>query len=151
MEAGIANTSWPGRLEFLPPDVLLDVAHNPAGAQTLRTAMATLAAHRPRTLIFSCLRDKDLTQMARTLFPLFNAGGGRPLDHIVFAPIDNPRAANMEDLLHSAHALAIPALSAANASEALALARNLTPVGGLIVVTGSIYLVGAVREAVLEP
>ena len=42
IEAGIANTSWPGRLEFLPPDLLLDVAHNPAGAWALRAAIASL-------------------------------------------------------------------------------------------------------------
>ena len=151
IEAGIANTSWPGRLEFLPPDVLLDVAHNPAGAWALRAAIAMLAQHRPRTLIFSCLRDKDLTEMARVLFPLFDSTGERPRDHIVFAPIDNPRAASMDALLHSARALEIPAQAASNASEALALARSLTPAGGLIVATGSIYLVGAVREAVVEP
>ena len=57
----------------------------------------------------------------------------------------------MEALLHSARALDIPAHAAANAGEALTLARRLTPAGGLIVATGSIYLVGAVREAVLEP
>ena len=151
IEAGIANTSWPGRLEFLPPDLLLDVAHNPAGAWALRAAIATLAEDRPRTLIFSCLRDKDLTQMARILFPLFDSNGGRPLDHIVFAPIDNPRAASLEALLTSARALEIPAQTAANASEALTLARGLTPAGGLMVAAGSIYLAGAVREANLEP
>jgi len=150
IEAGIANTSWPGRLEFLPPDLLLDVAHNPAGAWTLRAAIATLPEQQPRTLIFSCLRDKDLTEMARILFPLFDPNAGRPLDHIVFAPIDNPRAASLEDLLNSARALEIPAQAAANPSEALTLARGLTPAGGLIVATGSIYLVGAVREAVVE-
>jgi dihydrofolate synthase/folylpolyglutamate synthase len=150
IEAGIANTSWPGRLEFLPPDLLLDVAHNPAGAWALRAAIATLAEQRPRTLIFSCLRDKDLTEMARILFPLFDPNGGRPFDHIVFAPIDNPRAASLEDLLTSARALEIPAHAAGNSSEALVLARSLTPAGGLIVATGSIYLVGAVREAVME-
>jgi dihydrofolate synthase/folylpolyglutamate synthase len=151
IEAGIANTSWPGRLEFLPPDLLLDVAHNPAGAWALRAAIATLAEDRPRTLIFSCLRDKDLAEMARILFPLFDANGGRPRDHIVFAPIDNPRAASIEDLLNSARALQIPAHAVHSSIEALALARGLTPAGGLIVATGSIYLVGAVREAALEP
>ena len=151
IEAGIANTLWPGRLEFLPPDLLLDVAHNPAGAWALRAAIATLAEHRPRTLIFSCLRDKDLAEMARILFPLFDANGGRPRDHIVFAPIDNPRAASIEDLLNSARALQIPAHAVHSSIEALALARGLTPAGGLIVATGSIYLVGAVREAALEP
>jgi dihydrofolate synthase/folylpolyglutamate synthase len=148
MEAGIANTSWPGRLEFLPPNLLLDVAHNPAGAWTLRAAIATLPEQMPRTLIFSCLRDKDLTEMARILFPLFDSTGGRPLDHIVFAPIHNLRAASMEDLLRAARALDIPASAAESAAEALNLARELTPEGGLILATGSIYLVGALRETI---
>jgi len=151
IEAGIANTSWLGRLEFLPPDLLLDVAHNPAGAWALRAAIKTLPEERPRTLIFSCLRDKDLTEMARILFPLFGPKAGRPLDHIVFAPIDNPRAASIEDMMNSARALEIPAHAAHNSNEAITLARSLTPAGGLIVATGSIYLVGAVREAVLQP
>jgi dihydrofolate synthase/folylpolyglutamate synthase len=151
IEAGIADTSWPGRLEYLPPGLLLDVAHNPAGAWALRAAIATLPEERPRTLIFSCLRDKDLTEMARVLFPLFDANADRPRDHIIFTPIDNPRAASIEDLLKSARVLEIPAHTAANSTEALTLARSLTAAGGLIVATGSIYLVGAVREAVLEP
>jgi dihydrofolate synthase/folylpolyglutamate synthase len=151
IEAGIANTSWPGRLEYLPPDLLLDVAHNPAGAWALRAAIATLPEERPRTLIFSCLRDKDLTEMARILFPLFDANTGRPRDHILFTLIDNPRAASIEELLKSARVLEIPSHTAANSAEALTLARSLTPAGGLIVATGSIYLVGAVREAVVEP
>jgi dihydrofolate synthase/folylpolyglutamate synthase len=150
IEAGIANTSWPGRLEFLPPDLLLDVAHNPAGAWTLRAAIATLPEDQPRTLLFSCLRDKDLTEMARILFPLFDSTGGRPRDHVVFAPIHNPRAASLDDLLGAARALDVPAQAADSVTEALALARSLTPAGGLIVATGSIYLVGALREAVLK-
>jgi dihydrofolate synthase/folylpolyglutamate synthase len=151
IEEGIAGIAWPGRLEFLPPNLLLDVAHNPAGARALRAAIATLPQQRPRTLIFSCLRDKDLTEMARTLFPLFDSGAGRPHDHIVFAPIENPRAASMDALLHTARVLNIRAHATHDANEALTLARRLTPAHGVIVATGSIYLVGAVREAVLEP
>ena len=150
IEAGIAATAWPGRLEFLPPGVLLDVAHNPAGAWALRAAIATLPEYRPRTLIFSCLRDKDLTEMARILYPLFDAKEGRTHDHIVFTLIDNPRAASIDVLLNSARSLGILAYATQNANEALILARSLTPAGGLIVATGSIYLVGAVREAVLD-
>jgi dihydrofolate synthase / folylpolyglutamate synthase len=149
IEKGIATTTWPGRLEFLPPDLLLDVAHNPAGAWTLRAAIATLPEDRPRTLIFSCLRDKDLTEMARILFPLFDSTGGRSADHIVFAPINNPRAASLEELLKVANSLDVPALPAQSTTEAVALARAVTPAGGLIIATGSIYLVGAVRQAVL--
>jgi dihydrofolate synthase/folylpolyglutamate synthase len=150
IEAGIANTLWPGRLEFLPPNLLLDVAHNPAGAWTLRAAIATLLEDQPRTLIFSCLRDKDLREMAQILFPLFDSTTDRPYDHIVLAPIHNPRAASLEDLLLAAHTLDVPAEAATGPAEALALARTLTPPGGLILATGSIYLIGALREAALK-
>jgi dihydrofolate synthase / folylpolyglutamate synthase len=146
MEAGIRNTRWPGRLEFLAPDLLLDVAHNPAGAWTLRAAIATLPEELPRTLIFSCLRDKSLAEMSQILFPLFDASGGRPQDHIVLAPIANPRAASVEDLAAAAAALQIPALVAEDLAGALAEARRVTPAGGLIVATGSVYLVGEIRQ-----
>jgi len=150
IEAGIRNTSWPGRLEFLPPNLLLDVAHNPAGAWTLRAAIARLPEDQPRTLLFSCLSDKDLTEMSRILFPLFDSSADRPHDHIVLAPIGNPRAAKVEDLLAAAHALDIPAHAAPHLEAALAQARAITPPGGLIIATGSVYLVGAIRDLALQ-
>lgn len=148
IESGIAHTSWPGRLEFLPPNLLLDVAHNPAGAWTLRAAIASLPESQPRTLLFSCLRDKDLREMAQILFPLFDSTAGRPHDHIVLTPVDSPRAASLDELLAIARTLDVPAHSAANPTTALAIARQLTPPGGLILATGSIYLVGAIRALV---
>jgi dihydrofolate synthase/folylpolyglutamate synthase len=146
--AGIRNTRWPGRLEFLPPNLLLDVAHNPAGAWTLRAAIAQLPEDRPRTLIFSCLSDKNLTEISRILFPLFDSSpdGGRPHDHILLAPIANPRATKVEDLLAAAHVLEIPAHAAPHLAGALAQAQRITPPGGLIIATGSVYLVGAIRD-----
>jgi dihydrofolate synthase/folylpolyglutamate synthase len=146
IEAGIATTSWPGRLELLAPNLLLDVAHNPAGAWTLRAAIAALPEPQPRTLIFSCLRDKDLSEMAQILFPLFDSTGGRPHDHIVVTPIDNPRAASLDDLQAAAGRLDIPVRAAQHPAEALALARSLTPAEGIILATGSVYLIGALRE-----
>ena len=149
IEAGIRNTRWPGRLEFLPPNLLLDVAHNPAGAWALRGALADLPEDRPRTLVFSCLRDKNLAEMSRILFPLFDSSPeGDPLrrrDHIVLAPIANLRAASVDDLLAAAQALGTPAHAAPHAEGALAQARAITPPDGMIVVTGSVYLVGEVR------
>ena len=148
---GIAGAVWPGRLEFLPPNLLLDVAHNPAGAWALRAAIAALPESQPRTLLFSCLRDKDLREMAQILFPLFDSTGGRPRDQIVLTPIESPRAAGLDELLAAARVLDVPAHAAENPTHALALARQLTPGGGLIVATGSVYLIGAVREAALQP
>jgi dihydrofolate synthase / folylpolyglutamate synthase len=154
IDAGIRNTQWPGRLELLTlpggQQLLLDVAHNPAGAWTLRAAIAQLPDSLPRTLLFSCLRDKNLKEMAQILFPLFDSSPdgspSRPYDHIVFAPIDNPRAATIEDLLAAAHALDIPAHAAPHLAAALAQACAITPSGGLIIATGSVYLVGEVRH-----
>jgi dihydrofolate synthase / folylpolyglutamate synthase len=153
IETGIRNTQWPGRLELISlpdgPKLLLDVAHNPAGAWTLRAAIAQLPEAQPRTLLFSCLRDKDLNEMAQILFPLFDASSAdseRSRDHIVFAPIDNPRAAQIDDLLAAAHALDIPAHAAPHLAAALAQARAVTPPDGLIIATGSVYLVGEVRR-----
>jgi dihydrofolate synthase/folylpolyglutamate synthase len=155
IEAGIRNTKWPGRLELLTfssgPQLLLDVAHNPAGAWTLRAAIAQLPDAQPRTLLFSCLRDKNLTEMAQILFPLFDASTTeRPHDHIIFAPIDNPRAAKIEDLLAAAHALDISAHAAPHVAAALAQARAMTPPNGLIIATGSVYLVGEIRHLALN-
>ena len=150
IEAGIHNARWPGRLELLTfpggPQLLLDVAHNPAGAWTLRAAIAQLPEDRPRTLLFSCLRDKNLNEMAQILLPLFDSSSDRPHDHVIFAPIDNPRAASLEDLLAAAHALDVPAHAAPHLAAALAQARTVTPPNGLIIATGSVYLVGEIRH-----
>ncbi len=146
IEAGIRNTRWPGRLEFLPPNLLLDVAHNPAGAWTLRAAIAQLPEDQPRTLLFSCLRDKDLREMTQILFPLFDSSADRPLDHIILAPINNPRASSVEDLLAAAHALDIPAHAAPHLAAAFAQAQTITPANGLIIATGSVYMVGEIRH-----
>jgi dihydrofolate synthase/folylpolyglutamate synthase len=69
--------------------------------------------------------------------------------NLILTPIDNPRAASLDSLLAAAAALDIPARTAATPTEALALARSLTPPNGLILATGSIYLLGALRSAAL--
>lgn len=162
IETGVRSTHWPGRLEWIAPrpnalrphaPLLLDVAHNPAGAWTLRAALAQLPDDRPRTLIFSCLADKQIDEMARILLPLFDATSGDPArrrDHIVFAPIANPRAATVEQLLAAAHTLDIPAHAAPHLHAALQQAEALTPINGIIVATGSVYLIGELRALVLS-
>lgn len=154
---GIRTTAWPGRLELIRSaqgaPVLFDVAHNPAGAWTLRAALAQLPEERPRTLIFSCLRDKQVNELAQVLFPLFDSTSSDPTrahDHIVLAPIQNPRAATVEELLEAAKELDIPAHAAPHLPAALAQARAVTPADGIIVATGSVFLVGELRSLALE-
>jgi dihydrofolate synthase / folylpolyglutamate synthase len=163
IEQGIRATRWPGRLETIrvsgensqgsaPPQVVLDVAHNPGGAWALRAALRSEfglgdPGAPPATLIFSCLNDKPAAEMAQILFPLF--------DQVVFAPIHSARATPMSDLLAAAEAVGVPAQAASSIPEALAFAEGgSTPAGDahpspLIVVAGSVYLVGEVRPLLL--
>lgn len=161
IEDGVRATVWPGRLEWITADphsphphapLLLDVAHNPAGAWALRSALAQLPDKRPRTLIFSCLADKQIEEMARILLPLFDPTSGDPDrrgDRILLAPIANPRAATVDQLLAVAHSLEIPAHAAPHVAAALQQAQVLTPPEGIIVATGSVYLIGELRHLAL--
>jgi dihydrofolate synthase/folylpolyglutamate synthase len=157
IEEGIRETKWPGRLEWVAraghAPVLLDVAHNPAGAWTLRAALAQLPDDMPRTLIFSCLADKPVEEMAQVLLPLFDATSGDPVrarDHVILAPIQNARAASVGDLLAVAAKLDAPAEAAETLPAALARAQAVTPKEGVIVATGSVFLVGELRDLVLS-
>jgi dihydrofolate synthase/folylpolyglutamate synthase len=157
IEQGVRATDWPGRLEWIASrrghaPLLLDVAHNPAGAWTLRAALAQLPEEMPRTLIFSCVADKQIDEMAQVLLPLFDSTSGDPArarDHVVLAPIRNPRAATVEELMDAAHRLDVPAHAAPHLPGALAQAEAITPKEGVIVATGSVFLVGELRALAL--
>jgi dihydrofolate synthase/folylpolyglutamate synthase len=145
---GIRQTRWPARLERIQSngvDWILDVAHNPAGAWALRAAISARTDQQARTLVFSCLRDKPVAEMAQILFPLF--------DQVILAPIHTARAAALDDLLAAAHTTGTPAVAAASVAEALQLALGPpgAPTGAdVIVVSGSVYLVGEARTLLLE-
>jgi dihydrofolate synthase/folylpolyglutamate synthase len=142
--AGIRETQWPGRLEHIRRDGvewILDVAHNPAGAWALRAGLKdAIDEGRPRTLVFSCLRDKPLTEMAQILFMLF--------DQVIVVPMHTARATGLDDLLAAATATGTPAVGAESVAQALELAQERAQ-GGVIVVSGSVYLVGEVRSMLL--
>ena len=143
---GVNVTRWPGRLErsLLPGGnaVLIDVAHNPAGAWTLRSYLSHTFADGglpgPRTLLFSALRDKSIREMAQILFPLFDEPG----DRILLAPISNPRAASTDELAAIAAALDTPVTVCDSVGDALELAAA-GP--GSTVIAGSVYLAGEAK------
>jgi dihydrofolate synthase/folylpolyglutamate synthase len=99
-----------------------------------------LEAHTPRLLVFSCLRDKPLNEMAQILFPLF--------DEVIVAPIHTARAAVLDDLLAAAAATGTPAIAADSVTDALQMAED-RAAGGVAVVSGSVYLVGEARGKLL--
>jgi dihydrofolate synthase / folylpolyglutamate synthase len=147
IQAGIRDTVWPARLEYIAgngerADVLLDVGHNPAGAWALRAAVSQLDHGQPLTLVFGCLKDKPAAELAQILFPLFGK--------VVLTPVDSPRSASVEDLLAAARITGSEAEATPGALSALERALVLTPMHGLVVVTGSVYLVGQVRALLVS-
>lgn len=131
---GIRRVSWPGRLQWSSgrPRLLLDGAHNPAGARALARYLARLP---PFVLVFGVMRDKDVRGMARALFPLARA--------VVLTRPASSRAASPTEIARRAGALAARAHRVADPTRALSLARRLAGRAGTVVVAGSLYLVGA--------
>ena len=136
--AGLAHPGWPGRLdERILPDgrrMLLDAAHNPAGAAALASYLRNGA---PAPLVFAAMRDKDVDGMFQELLPAVSAA--------IVTRAANPRSADPESIAARARAIA-PALHVAvepSLAGALAAAWRLSP---RIVVAGSIFLLGDVMK-----
>jgi dihydrofolate synthase / folylpolyglutamate synthase len=139
---GVQKASHPGRLELfkMRPMILLDGAHNPAGAKALREFLNEFAK-RPLTIVFGAMRDKQLEEIARLIFPA--------ADHIVLTSIQNPRAASLEILNSISQPYASGTLTSTRTSaEAVEQALRITPPEGMICVTGSLYLIGEVRKLI---
>jgi dihydrofolate synthase/folylpolyglutamate synthase len=137
--AAIARTRWPGRLEWVPgdPPLLLDGAHNPAGARALARY---LADRRPFVLLFAAMDDKDVAGLARALFPLAAA--------VVLTRPRQSRAMDPLALSQRAGGPAAGAVREPSVFRALARARRLARARGRgtpVVVAGSLFLVGEVK------
>lgn len=139
---GLETAEHAGRLEFYAdrrPPVLLDGAHNAAGARALRAYLDEFVKA-PVTLIFGAMRDKALEEIGSILFPA--------AAHLVLTEPRSPRSASLDELVR---AVASPSPSstitlAPSSSDALALARTHTPSDGVVCATGSLYLVGEVKS-----
>jgi dihydrofolate synthase/folylpolyglutamate synthase len=141
----LGSITSPGRLEVLGHDplVLLDGAHNVAGARALAAALAEGFPATPRTLVVGLLREKDPSEMLEAL-------GVTDAARLVCCRPPSPRARPPEELADAAAELGmerdrIDVVDAVD--EALARAFELTAAGDQIVVTGSLYVVGAARSA----
>jgi dihydrofolate synthase/folylpolyglutamate synthase len=142
VRGGLRRVRWPGRMELVPgrPDMLLDGAHNRASMERLMEGLAQHFPGRPRVFVFASAADKDIDGM---LAVLAETGGGAP---VVFTRTENPRAAAPVDLAaRFAGRGGRGAETAPDTGAALDAARRKAPAGGLVVVCGSLYLVGEVK------
>ena len=143
IERGIREARWPGRFQVLPakegwPEIVLDVAHNPAGAWALRAAISACYGERPFTIIFGAMRDKAISEMAEILFPLS--------ERVIATQAENPRSASTEEIRIAAQRTGTEILESSDVPSALHQARELAGNAGVVVVTGSIYVVGEVMR-----
>ncbi len=154
---GYASATWPGRLELLVVggrDVLLDGAHNPAGAEALATAIEDLrpsltggaSAAPPRlTLVVASMADKDVAGVIRALRESAAVRDAR----IICTSLALARALPAGDLAARWHAAGATRLEAINDPGA-ALEAALATGDGPVVIAGSLYLVGEARARLVD-
>ncbi|MDR3089027.1 MAG: bifunctional folylpolyglutamate synthase/dihydrofolate synthase [Desulfobulbaceae bacterium] len=153
---------WPGRLEFFrlvgadfhkafpalnrqtAANFLLDGAHNPDGVEKLATTLQHDYADLPLTLLWGAMNDKDIRAGLARLTPLCR--------HVVLTRAEGERAAEPEYLLscmleNERH----KAILARRPADALTKAMNLADGGGLVVIAGSLYLLGELRPLLVGP
>ena len=142
LHIGVANTLWPGRLEriHVKPDIILDGAHNPNGAEALRKALDKYYPGKKVTFVFGMMGDKDMTGVIKTLIHA---------DDVVYTvrADQGARAAEAKGLAQLVGPNAIPMASLAEAySTALASVKE----DDVLCVCGSLYLVGEFKKMLLE-
>jgi dihydrofolate synthase / folylpolyglutamate synthase len=140
---GIEQARHPGRLEYISSsrEFLLDGAHNPAAARTLANYLRRFAP-RPLTIIFGAMREKRAEDMISILADMS--------DIVILTKPDNIRAADPQEVLSRSKAgQAGKIMVAPTSGDAIAAAVNSTPPHGLILVTGSLYLVGEIRSKLI--
>ncbi|MDQ6708045.1 MAG: bifunctional folylpolyglutamate synthase/dihydrofolate synthase [Acidobacteriota bacterium] len=139
IERGIASVAWPGRLERLSedPEIVVDGAHNPAGARALAAYIDQFYSHRPIGLIYGAMRDKAVEEVVGVLFPRFAEvivtapAQARALDPAIYASlIDHPNLRVARDLETAI-------------GTAVHNARNLPRP---LFITGSLFLVAEARK-----
>ena len=139
IERGLASVPWPGRFQILArghQTFVLDGAHNPAGARALAETLRAEFPHQQLTLVLGVLEDKNWETICRTLAPLAT--------RILVVPVHSQRTANPELLLKACR-LAQPrgeVNAASSVTEALADTRR----DEVVVITGSLYLIGEAME-----
>jgi len=136
---GISDARWPGRLEHVSPnpDIILDGAHNPAGARALARYLERFYRGRRIWLVYGAMRDKAIDEVAGVLFPLAT--------ELVLTAPDTSRALRPEALAEFAGRGHIEP----TVESAIAYARTHAAEEDVIVITGSLFVVGEARRLFL--
>jgi dihydrofolate synthase/folylpolyglutamate synthase len=134
---GIASTRWPARLEHVSerPEIIIDGAHNPAGVRALANYIRRFYSGRRIWIVYGAMRDKAITEMASTLFPLAN--------RLILTSPTNSRAMPPEQIE------APGAVITHSVAEAIGLLRE-AGTEDVVFITGSLYLAGEARALLVK-
>ncbi len=137
---GIGQARWVGRLESVSrnPLILLDGAHNEAGAAVLRRYITDFCPE-PPVIVFAIMKDKAVKRVSRILFPLAKK--------VILTSIPYPRAAQAEEVLRLARPFKDKIIIEASLAKAVDIARAEAGRRGTVLITGSLFLVGEAKKA----
>jgi dihydrofolate synthase / folylpolyglutamate synthase len=143
IRAAFAAVRSPGRCEVVRrddgPPVILDGAHNPAGARALAATLSTEFAFRNRIAVLGVLADKDIDAIAAEVVQFAN--------HVVVTAPPSSRAATLNRVEKAVRQAGGSVEAAEEVGQAIELASGLATEDDAVVVTGSLYTVGAARDA----
>ncbi|MFH1064849.1 MAG: folylpolyglutamate synthase/dihydrofolate synthase family protein [Candidatus Woesearchaeota archaeon] len=131
----LLSVRWPGRAEFIEKNVLLDCAHNPSGVDALRHYVDTLD-HQRIIIVFAVSKNKDYMEML-SLLPKH--------DELIFTQSTVTRRLPIEDIPKG-----ISCTRISDPIKALEHAKSISKEGDLIVVCGSIFLIGDIKAALTD-
>jgi dihydrofolate synthase / folylpolyglutamate synthase len=138
---GIAQARWPGRLDLVSenPDIIVDGAHNPAGARALAAYIERFYRDRRVRLIYGAMRDKAIDEVAGILFPL--------AEQVILTAPQQPRAASPDAMRELTDHPRVAVAS--TLSDALALVSGTNP-DDVVFITGSLFLVAEALSLLLR-
>jgi dihydrofolate synthase / folylpolyglutamate synthase len=134
---GFATATWPGRFEIVerdPVPIILDSAHNQDSAHRLSETLAQYFPKRPVTLVFGVSGDKNVLEMLIELMP--------HAAQLIATQSNHPRAMPPEQLAALAADTGYVLETAPTVFQALMRAQEIVQPNGIILVTGSIFVVG---------
>ena len=135
---GLEQTIWPGRLEWIKDNILLDGAHNPQGADVLCNYVRRFLAGRKIVLVTAMMQDKQPEAFVHRMAGV--------IDLAVVTQLNMPRALNAQPLAGLYAQAETQAITMPDASSALEYAHGCIGENGIILVAGSLYLVGETRS-----
>lgn len=145
LEHALKEIKWPARLEVLDlnPMIVLDGAHNPQGAETLREALRDTFTYKKLHLVLGIMADKDIRGILRRLLPMAETA--------IFTKPRYQRAANPDEIRKMARPYIQKHYVIPDPASAIQEARRLAGPDDLICITGSLYFAGEVKEIFGEP